>query len=128
MISPQGSTMTRIDLCDQLFAARSHEDRPAMPSFNFGPRTELTELRPRHLLMVEEYGFDVHGFDRNALGDYFLANWYRMFGPLRRSNALEVPSDSQRKEIMVSRLPDLIEMRRAEYAAERSRILTTSNI
>jgi hypothetical protein len=27
-----------------------------MPVFNFGKRTELRELRPRHLLMVEEYG------------------------------------------------------------------------
>jgi hypothetical protein len=41
---------------------------------------------------------------------------------------LEVPSDALRKAIMITRLLDLIEMRRAEYAAERSEKLTTSNI
>jgi hypothetical protein len=49
-------------------------------------------------------------------------------GRCEKSKALEVPSDSLRKAIMLSRLLDLIEMRRAEYAEERSRILTTSNI
>jgi hypothetical protein len=81
---------------------------------------ELTELRPRHLLMVEEHGFEQHGYDRNALGEYFLANWYRLFGALRKSKALEVPSDKLRKELMVSILLDLIEGRRAEYAEERA--------
>jgi hypothetical protein len=90
-----------------------------MPAFNFGPRTELTELRPQHLHMVEEYGFR-RDYDRDALAEYFLANWYRLFGALRKSKALEVPSDSLRKAIMVSRLLDLIEMRREEYAAERT--------
>jgi hypothetical protein len=37
---------------------------------------------------------------------------------LRRSKALEVPSDRLRKILMVDRLLDLIEGRRAEYAAE----------
>jgi hypothetical protein len=68
----------------------------------------LTELRPRHLHMVEEYGFR-REYDRDALGEYFLVNWYRLFGALRRSKALEVPSDQFRKELMVSRLLDLIE-------------------
>jgi hypothetical protein len=90
------------------------------PTFNFGPRTELTELRPRHLLMVEEYRFVQHGYDRDALGEFFLANWYPLFGPLRRSKALEVSSDQFRKELMVSRLLDLIEMRRDEYDEERA--------
>jgi hypothetical protein len=92
---------------------------PKMPPFNFGPRTSLTELRPRHLLMVEEYGHQLE-YDRDALRDYFLDNWYRLFGPLRKSKALEVPSDQFRKELMVSRLLDLIEMRRKEYANERA--------
>jgi hypothetical protein len=145
MISP-GSTTTSIDLCDQLLiAARQNKDRlavierfkisrahlprhrPTMPSFDWGPRQALTALRPRLVHMVEEYGFR-RDYDRDALREYFLANWYRLFGALRKSKALEVPSDSLRKAIMVSRLLDLIEMRRAEYAEERSRILTTSNI
>jgi hypothetical protein len=93
--------------------------RPVMPTFNFGPRKEFTELRPRHLLMVEEYGI-AETYNRDELGRYFLTNWNRLFGTLRRSKAMEVPSDQLRKEMMISRLLDLIEMRRAEYADERS--------
>jgi hypothetical protein len=137
MMTPQGSTMTPIDLCDQLIAARSDEDRlaamerfaisrahlprqrPTMPAFDWGPRKTLTELRPRHLHMVEEYGVR-RDYDRNALSDYFLANWHRLFGALRKSKAVEVPSDQFRKGLMVSRLLDFIEMRRAEYADERA--------
>jgi hypothetical protein len=37
---------------------------------------------------------------------------------LRKSKALEVESDRLRKSLMVGRLLDLIEMRRAEYADE----------
>jgi hypothetical protein len=88
-----------------------------MPVFNFGKRTELRELRPRHLLMVEEYGI-APTYDRETLGDYFLVHWNRLFGTLRRSKALKVPSDRLRKILMVDRLLDLIEGRRAEYAAE----------
>jgi hypothetical protein len=137
MITPQGSAMTSINRCDLLIATPLHEDRmavmerfkatrahlprhrPTMPSFDWGPRTALTELRPRHLHMVEEYGFR-RDYDRNALGDYFTVNWHRLFGAVRKSKALEVPSDQFRKELMVSRLLDLIEMRRAEYADERA--------
>jgi hypothetical protein len=99
--------------------SRSHlpRPRPAMPTFNFGPRKELTELRPRHLHMVEEYGI-AETYDRVELGQYFLTNWNRLFGTLRRSKALEVPSDLGRKERMISRLLDLIEMRRDEYHNE----------
>lgn len=38
--------------------------------------------------MVEEYGHQ-REYDRDALRDYFLDNWYRLFGPLRKSKALE---------------------------------------
>jgi hypothetical protein len=145
MIEPQGSMVGAIELLDQLIAAPSSEDRldilqrhkasrahlprqwPQMPAFNFGPRAELIELRPRHLHMVEEYGFR-REYDREALGEYFLVNWYRLFGALRKSKALEVPSDALRKAIMITRLLDLIEGRRAEYAEERSGIPRTSNI
>jgi hypothetical protein len=76
---------------------------------------------------MEEYGFR-REYDRDALREYFLAHCNRLFGPSRKSKAHEVPSDQFRKELMVSRLLDLIEGRRADYAEERSRILTTSNI
>ena len=88
-----------------------------MPTFNFGRRRSLTELRPRHLLMVEEYGHRLD-YDRDELGRYFLSNWNRLFGTIRRSKALEVKSDQLRKEMMVSRLLNLIEDRRAEYTDE----------
>jgi len=95
--------------------------RPKMPTFNFGCRKEFTELRPRHLLMVEEYGFGSDSeYNRDELREYFLANWNRLFGTLRKSKAKEVPSDRIRKELMISRLLDLIDMRRAEYADERA--------
>src|SRR5437879_5214125 len=90
-----------------------------MPTFNFGKRTELRELRPRHLHMVEKHGV-APTYNRAALGEYFLLNWNRLFGTLRKSRAMEVPSDALRRELMICRLLDLIEGRRAEYAAERT--------
>jgi hypothetical protein len=95
------------------------KQRPTMPTFNFGPRTSLTELRPRHLLFVEEIGIAEH-YDRDALRDHFLTNYRRMFGTIRKSKALEVPSDRLRKEMIVEQLLELIEMRRSEYAEERA--------
>jgi hypothetical protein len=90
--------------------------RPQMPAFGRG-RESLTQLRDRHLLMVEEHGIAKH-YDSNGLYAYFLTNWNRLFGSIRKSRALEVPSDHLRKEIMAAQLLNLIEMRRAEYAAE----------
>jgi hypothetical protein len=69
--------------------------------------------------MVEEHGIRA-GYDREALAEYFTANWYRLFGALRKSKALEVPSDALRKSIMIHWLLDLIEMRRDEDAAARA--------
>jgi hypothetical protein len=110
-------------------ASRAHlpRKRPVMPTFNFGPREELTELRPRHLLMVEEHGFEEHGYDRDYLREYFTVNSYRLFGPLRKSKALEMPSDQFRKELMITGLLNLIEMRREEYAEERVAISPLKN-
>jgi hypothetical protein len=97
-------------------AVRPH---PQMPPFD-RKRQSLMHLRPRHLVMVEEHGFEEHGYNRDDLREYFLANWNRLFGTLRKSKALAVPSDTLRKEIMVHQLLDLIEMRRDEYAVERA--------
>jgi hypothetical protein len=58
-ISPKGSTTTPID-------AHLPRQRPTMPAFDWGPRKALTELRPRHLHMVEEHGFR-RDYDRDAL-------------------------------------------------------------
>jgi hypothetical protein len=91
---------------------------PEMPPFDRKRRSRM-HLRPRHLLMVEEHGIRDE-YDRDALAEYFTANWYRLFGALRKSKAHEVPSDALRKSIMIYWLLDLIEMRRDEYAAERA--------
>jgi hypothetical protein len=92
--------------------------RPKMHTFNM-PRKHFMQLRDRHLHMVEEYGFQ-REYNRDELRKYFLANYQRLFGMLRKSKALEVPSDQLRKELMVEQLLELIEMRRAEYAEERA--------
>jgi hypothetical protein len=83
------------------------------------PREHFMQLRDRHIHMVEEHGFGPD-YDRRELGNYFLVNWNRLFGTLRKSKALEVPSDQLRKGLMIARLLELIEMRRAEYAEERA--------
>ena len=90
--------------------ARSEQvkPRPKMHTFNFGRRTHFMELRPRHLLMVEEYGFGPD-YDRAELRTYFLANWNRLFGTIRKSKAHEVPSDQLRKELMVEQVLELID-------------------
>jgi hypothetical protein len=95
------------------------QPRPVMPTFNFGRRIEFTDLRPRHLLMVEEYGIAAT-YDRDRLRERFLADYHRFFGPLRRPMASDVPSDRGRRERMIENLLDLIEVRRDEYADERA--------
>jgi hypothetical protein len=98
--------------------AKLPRTRPQMPAF--GRRREsFTQLRDRHLLTVEEHGVAEH-YDRNDLHAYFLTNWNRLFGAPRKSGALEVPSDDLRKEIMACQLLGLVEMRREEYAEERT--------
>jgi hypothetical protein len=112
---PEVSTM----IINRWRRSKGPKPRATMPTYNFGSRKSLTELRPRMLAMVEEYGFGPD-YDRDELRHYFSNNWYRLFGPLRKSKALEVPSDQLRKGLMISQLLDLIETRRAEYADERS--------
>jgi hypothetical protein len=140
MTEPQGGSMRPhyLELFDHLIAApndharseilarnkaeRAHLPRqwPTMPPFNNAPRESMMELRPRHLLMVEEHGHQKHGYNRKALGDYFLQNYNRLFGTIRKSKAREVPSDQFRKELIIHRLLDLIELRREEYKNERA--------
>jgi hypothetical protein len=68
--------------------------------------------------MVEEYGI-AQIYDRDAWGEHFLAHWFRRFRLLRRLKVREMPSDQVRKGLPVSRLLDLIETHRANYAAVR---------
>jgi hypothetical protein len=90
-----------------------------MQTFNFGKRTSLMELRPRHLVWVEEIGI-TESYDRSEMHDYFMENYSSLFGSLRRRKVDEVPSDRLRKSVMISRLLDMAETRRDEYAAERA--------
>jgi len=70
--APSGEA--RLDVLERHKAASAHlpRQRPTMPTFDWGPRKALTELRPRHLHMVEEYGFR-RDYDRDVLGEYFTA-------------------------------------------------------
>jgi hypothetical protein len=131
---PDIGTMDLIEFVDALIAAPSSESRleimarrkaeprqwETMPSMERGRRKSIMDLTIKHLLQVEENGFQKDGYDRNALGEFFLANHDRLFGPIRKSKAREVPSDQFRKERIVHRLLDLIEGRRQEYANERA--------
>jgi hypothetical protein len=116
------SDEARSEILEKRAAARAHlpKEYPVMPAYNFGPLKSFTELRPRHLLMVEEHGFEKHGYNRDAVRDYLLKNYNRLFGTLRKSKALEVASDQIRKELIVHRLLELIEGRRQEYRNERA--------
>jgi hypothetical protein len=101
------------------FRAKSKEPKQRlrkMPTYNFGPRREFTELRPRHLTMIEELGVRDH-YDRKETHAWLMDNYYRLFGPLRRSKTKELPSDQWRKDSMIHRLLNLIELRREEIAA-----------
>jgi hypothetical protein len=99
------------------FRAKSKEPkkRPKMPPFNM-PREGFMQLRNRHLDVVRDYGA-ADTYNRDELGKHFLTNYHKLFGPLRRSKAKEVPSDELRKIFMIGSLLDLIELRREENAA-----------
>jgi hypothetical protein len=92
--------------------------RPVMETSNM-PRKHFMQLRDRHLHMVEEHGFGPT-YNRRELGEFLPYELESAVGTLRKSKALEVESDRLRKSLMVGRLLDLIEMRRAEYADERA--------
>ncbi len=91
---------------------------PEMPPFT-KKRESLMQLRPRHLLWVEELGIR-ENYDRADMHEYMLTNWNFLFGTLRRSKSRETPMDAFRKSWMVSQLLDLVDARRDEYAKERS--------
>ena len=109
----------QIELLDRVLNARK-PDRKHHPMQTFTKkRMSLMQLRPRHLLWVEELGIREH-YDRYEMHDYMVEHYNSLFGPLRRPKSREVPSDAFRKSLMVSELLDLVETRRDEYASERS--------
>jgi hypothetical protein len=116
----------QIELLQRVLNAPKPERRHApMQTFKFGPRRSLCELRPRHLVWVEEIGV-AESYDRSEMHDYLMEHYDRLFGPLRRPKSKAVASDSLRKSWMISNLLDLAETRRDEYAAERAARSTCS--
>ena len=95
--------------------SKEPKKRPKMPPFN-SPRTHLMQLNNKHLDMIRDYGA-ADTFDRGEVGAYFISNYRKLFGSIRRSKAKEVPSDRLRESFLVSQLLDLIDLRREENAA-----------
>jgi hypothetical protein len=73
------------------------------------------QLRNRHLDVIRDYGCE-DTYDRREVEAYFMANYNKLFGPLRRSKAKEIPSDELRKSLLITQLLNLIELRREENA------------
>jgi hypothetical protein len=94
--------------------ASEPKKRPKMPPFN-SPRESLMQLRNRHLDVIRDYGCE-DTYDRREVEAYFMANYNKLFGPLRRSKAKEIPSDELRKSLLITQLLNLIELRREENA------------
>jgi hypothetical protein len=78
-------------------------------------RTELTELRPRHLEVAARIAHrddDIAGYH-----EFLLTNYDRQFGCLRGRKDREVPSDMLRKELIIHRILLRVEKLKAEKAA-----------
>jgi hypothetical protein len=91
------------------------KQRPKMPAFHT-PRQSLIQLNNRHLDVIRDYGCE-DTYDRGEVEAYFIANYNKLFGSIRRSKAKEVPSDELREGLLVTQLLNLIELRREENAA-----------
>jgi hypothetical protein len=115
LAAPQLELLERI-----LNASKPERKHPEMPPFT-QKRESLMQLRPRHLVWVEELGIR-ETYDRSDMHEFMTTNYNLLFAPLRRPKSREVPMDAFRKSWMVSCLLDLVEGRRDEYARERSLI------
>jgi hypothetical protein len=82
------------------------------PRTKYPKRTSLMELRPHHLNIVELLARRRH-YERVSQHDFMLENWNRIFGALR-PKAKAVSSDQLRKSLMLHRLLDMVDARRAE--------------
>jgi hypothetical protein len=84
-------------------------------------RTSLTELRPKHFATGESIAHRKH-YDRTSQHEFMMERYANIFGGgLRRKKLDEVPSDELRKWVMIYRLLDWVEERRAEIEADRAR-------
>jgi hypothetical protein len=105
------------ELLDRVLNAPKVKIKREMQPFT-KKRLSLMQLRPRHLVWVEELGIREH-YDRYDMYEWMLMHYNSLFGPLRHKSR-EVPMDAFRKSLMVSELLDLVETRRDEYAQELS--------
>jgi len=80
------------------------------------------QLMPSHLEWVDELALR-EKYDRATMHDFFCERYHTYFLYLRGSKAKDVPADEFKRYLMVSRLLDLVDARRAEYEAEK---VTTS--
>jgi hypothetical protein len=83
-------------------------------------RESLMQLRHRHLEKVDRIA-KRSDYDRESYRKFMLENYNRLFGPLRRPKANEVPSDQFRKLWMVGMLLDRVQERR-KYLKRRNLI------
>jgi hypothetical protein len=111
----------RLELFERALRAPSERKHPEMLPFT-RKRESLMQLRPRHLVWVEELGIREH-YDRAGMHEYMCAHYDALFGPLRRPKSEEVPSDRFRKSWMIGNLLDLVEARRAVIAEQNASIL-----
>ena len=88
--------------------------KPEMPTFD-KRRREFHQLMPAHLLFVEEIGLWEY-YNREETHAWMLTNYAELFPSLRRRKADAVPSDQGRRERMIDRLLDLVEVRRSEIS------------
>jgi hypothetical protein len=93
------------------------------PRKKYPRRESVMELRPRHLDMVERLARRRH-YERDSDYDFILDRWNSIFGPLRNGKP-DVPSDKLRKSIMLTRLLDTVDERRAELEADDARAACT---
>ena len=92
---------------------------PEMPVWDNKRRTFM-QLMPCHLEWVEELALR-DNYNRSVMLDFFCERYHTYFPYLRGSKAKDVPADEFNRVLMVSRLLDLVDARRAEYAADRAR-------
>jgi len=99
---------------------------PEMPVWD-NKRRSFMQLMPRHLEWVDELALR-DNYNRSVMLDFFCERYHTYFPYLRGSKAKDTPADEFKRFLMVSRLLDRVDARRAEYAEERSGKLRTSNI
>jgi hypothetical protein len=90
---------------------------PMMPVWD-KQRRSFMQLMPCHLEWVDELATRPN-YNRSVMLDFFCERYHTYFPYLRCSKAKDVPADEFKRYLMVSRLLDLADARRAEYSASK---------